>query len=288
MPFHPRAILGVCAALALGLCLGLVDGRPATGTTASRVGSVTGSVLGADRYRVVLTPIAPATPSPSDHVVEGRGRFFRDDAVPPGRYRVSVIVDPDSARPRLLVLLALPHDAQRLDPASPEYGRVAAAIAELERAARSGAVEALEPFFDERFRGPSGQTRAEQLARASAAAASTQPERFEIAIDDAFRAGERWFVRLRYSGAYHARQSGELQTFSSAFVSELRETATGFRFLTTDTVALPGLRGVQSLAQQFVPAGELATVLVRSGTVAAFPRAIVVDAATLTRERVPD
>lgn len=288
MPPVLRTLLGVSIFLVLGLSLGVVDRRAADGARTPGVGSVSGAVVGTARYRVVLTPTAASTTSPGDHVIEGRGRFFRDDAVPTGRYAVSIIAEPDSVQPHLIVFLPIPAGAERLAPNSEAFTRLASAMSDLARVARAGDVAALEPFFDERFRGSSGQTRSEHIARASAAAASTDPQRFEITVEDAFRAEDRWFARLRYTGSYRMRLSEEQQTISSTFLSELRETPTGFRFLTTDVTSLPGLSGIQALPREFRPAPDLATVLVRSGASVAMPHAIVVDAALAAREHDRD
>ncbi len=284
MPPILRTLLGVSIFLVLGLSLGVVDRRAVEGASARGVGGVSGAVVGTARYRVVLTPANASNNSSGDHVIEGRGRFFRDEGVPTGRYGVSIIADSDAAQPRLIVFLPIPAGAERLAPTSDAFTRLANAMSELARVARAGDVESLERFFDERFRGSSGQTRREQIARATAAATGSDSQRFEIAIEDAFRAGDRWFARLRYIGTFRVRPSGEQQTVSSTFLSELRETPTGFRFLTTDVVTVPGLSGIQALPREFRPAPDLATVLVRSGATVAMPRAVVVDASLATRE----
>ncbi len=290
-PNHPldvRALAGSLLFASIALGAGVVDGTVPVKSPAAATGSVSGVVSGAERYRVVLTSARPSTTAGADHVIEGWGRGFRSDGLAPGRYRLAVIVAPDGATPRLIVPLSLPPDASPLPDGSSEHVRVASFAADFARASGSGRPDDIAPFFDEEFRGPSGQSKAEHLEQARVSAESAETVRFSVTLRSAFRAGDRLFAVLAYRGGYRMRRSGDLRTMNGLFLSELHDDGARLRFVSTESIPLPGLSGIDAIPQRFTTAPDVSSVLVRSGSTTVLPAPIDVpsdDAHPVSRPR---
>lgn len=273
-PDHPldvRALAGSLLFTAVALGAGLVDRALPASSPSAATGALSGVAAGAERYRVVLTSIRPSTTAGADQVIEGWGRSFRGDGLVPGRYRLSVIVGPDTATPRLVVPLSLPPDAVPVPDYSDESARVARFAADFARASGSGRPADTAPFFDEEFRGPSGQSKAEHLEQARVSAESAETVRFSVSLRRGFRAGGRLFAVLSYQGAYRMRRSGDVRTMSGLFLSELHDDGTRLRFVSTEAVPLPSLSGIDAIPHRFTAAPDVSTVLVRSGSTTVLP-----------------
>lgn len=280
-PDHPldvRALAGSLLFTMIALGAGLVDRALPVGSPSAASGAVSGIVRGAERYRVVLTSARPSTTAGADQVIEGWGRSFRGDGLVPGRYRMSVIVGPDTATPRLVIPLSLPPDAAPVPDGSGEHARLASFAADFARASGSGRPADIAPFFDEEFRGPSGQSKAEHLEQARVSAESAEAVRFSVSLRRGFLAGDRLFAVLSYQGAYRMRRSGDVRTVSGLFLSELHDDGTRLRFVSTESIPLPSLSGIDVVPHRFTAAADLGTVLVRGGSTTVLPAPIDVAA----------
>lgn len=272
-----RALAGSLLFAVVALGAGLADRNTGVASVPT-TGSVAGSVAGASRYRVFLTPLRSSGGSAPDQMIEGWGRGFRGDGLASGRYRLSVILDPDGDDPSLVVLLPLPIDAVAITPGSSDAARLEQFAAQLGGASSSGIADDIAPFFDEQFRGPSGQSRAEHLDQAHASAAAAETMHFGVAVKSGFRAGERWFAELSYQASYRIRGSGEVRNAKGLFLSELRDDGARLRFVSTESIPLPALSGIEALSKQFIAAPDLTMVVVRGGATTVLPRPIDVTA----------
>lgn len=274
-----RALAGSLLFAAVALGAGVVDRHADVVPIPSATGSVSGVVVGADRFRVVLTPSRSSGAAAADRVIEGWGRRFRGDGVAPGRYRLSLIVQPESNEPWLAVPLALPADASPVPSGAGDHVRLERFVAEFARASKSGRADEIAPFFDDQFRGPSGQGRAEHLEQARASHEAAETLRFTVTVKNAYRADQRWFAELAYQGTYRVKRDGEIRSVTGLFLSELRDDGTRFRFLSTESIPLPSLGGIDALPTRFIVAPDVSTVVVRGGTTTVLPRPIDVSAA---------
>lgn len=269
-----RALAGSVLVVSVALGAGVVDRSTGTPSAASSTGSVAGEVTGASRYRVVLTPSRSSSAPAPDRLIEGWGRRFRGDGLAPGRYRLSVIVQPDGGEPRLVVPLPLPADASPIPIGSGDHGRVTGFASDFARASMSGRADDIAPFFDDQFRGPSGQSRAEHLEQARASGDAAETSRFTVTVKSVYRAGPRWFAEIDYEGTYRVRRNGDLRNVSGLFLSELRDDGTRLRFLSTEAIPRPSLSGIEAIPTRFIAAPDVSMVVVRAHATTVLSRPI--------------
>lgn len=273
------ALAGTLLFASIALGAGLVDHGQVPASAPAQTGSVVGVVDGASRYRVILTPARSPGSQATDHVIEGWGRSFRGDGIAAGRYRISVIVEPDGDQPWLVVPVPLPADAVEIPRRSSEFERLDRFASEFARASSTGRADDIAPFFAEEFRGPSGQSRAEHLEQARAGKEAADTLRFTVNPKSAYRSGDRWFAELSYQGTYRVNRNGDVRSAGGLFLSELREDGDRFRFLTTESIAMPSLGGIEALPRRILTAPDFGTIVVRSGATTVLPRPIDASAA---------
>jgi hypothetical protein len=272
-----RAAIGLVSCAVLAAALGWVDHQAADALPAG--GALSGAVLGATRYSVVLTPGRTSATAAGESIaarIEGRGRMFRGNRIPSGVYRLSLVLDPDGAAPRIAIPVVLPDGVEDQRSSPTLESDVQRSLDHYSLAMVADDPDRRIAFFTDDYRGSSGQDRARKLQEIRSEISEMLVKDFDLRILDARGTGDRVLALLSFATSGQLRSGGDVNRTTGTMVSSLRRSADGWQFARTDVVTLPRFDGVAALPLELATAADTTSIAIVAGRTTSLAKPIVV------------